>query len=208
MSPRKKPRVSRRLAPIEKADLLVARTVALDKRSRAGKAVARFAELGDQPPLVMLSVSVAAVGALRRDERVARTGLRMLAAHSLTIMAKRLGKGSIDRTRPGDALRNDHYRLEEGDSNESRLQSMPSGHSAGSTAVAIAATRDYPQLAVLSAGLGGAVMLAQLPSKNHFLSDVLVGAAIGLLSALAAQKLIPPLKEIRPERAPPRPARP
>src|SRR5688500_5032220 len=68
MSKRKKPRVSRRLTSIEQADLFVAETVALDKRSRAGKAVARFAELGDQPPLVILSLGVAAVGALRRDE--------------------------------------------------------------------------------------------------------------------------------------------
>ena len=170
--------------------------------------MARFADLGDQPPLVLLSAGVTLLGAVRRDERLARTGLRMLAAHSLTTMAKRLGKGSIDRTRPDEALRNGHYRLEEGDSHERRLRSMPSGHSAGSTAVAIAATRDYPEMAGLAAGLGGAVMAAQLPSKDHFLSDVLAGAAIGFMSALAAQKLIQPLREIRPERARPRPVRP
>ena len=35
-------------------------------------------------------------------------------------------------------------------------------------------------------------MLAQLPAKNHFLSDIIAGAAIGLASGLVAGALIPP----------------
>ena len=202
-----KVRARRRLTRIEKVDLAVARKLALDEDGRPGKALAAFAELGDQPPLALLSLGVAAVGALRRDARLARTGLRMLAAHSLTTMAKRLGKGTIDRTRPEEALENGRYRLEEGDSDDGELRSMPSGHSAGVTAVAIAASRDYPGLAAPAAGLGGAIMLAQLPSKNHFLSDVVAGAAIGVLAAFIADALIPRLEEIRPQPAPPPPAR-
>lgn len=200
----RKPRASRRLTPVEKVDLAVAGKLALDKRGRVGKAVAHFAELGDQPPLVLLSAGVAFGGLLRKDEMLARTGLRMLAAHALTTMAKRLGKGTIDRTRPGEALRNGHYRLEEGDSDEGRLRSMPSGHSAGVTAVMLAGTRDYPQLTLPAVAAGGAVMMAQLPSKNHFLSDVLAGAFIGLLSATIARELIPSYDELRPEPAQPR----
>ena len=199
-----KPRASRRLTLIEKVDLSVAGAVALDKRGRAGRAAARFAELGDQPPMVLLSLGVTAAGALRRDERLARSGLRMLAAHSISTIAKLLGKGLVDRTRPEQALRNGRYRLEEGDSSDGQLRSMPSGHSAGTTAVAFAATRDYRQLTGPAAALGGAVMLAQLPSKNHFLSDVLAGAAIGLLAAVIARALIPPFDEVRQESARPR----
>lgn len=198
--PKRKPRSARPLTPIEKVDLKVASAVALDRRRKPAKLVARFAELGDQPPLILLSLGVAALGALRRDERLARTGLRMLAAHSLTTMSKRLGKGVIDRTRPEEALRNGRYRLAPGDSDEGRLRSMPSGHSAGSTALAIAATRDYPRATGPVSAAAGAVMLAQLPSKNHFLSDVVAGAGIGTLAALVAQLLVPRFEKVRPER--------
>lgn len=200
----RKPRSTRQLTATEKVDLALARRVALDRRGKAGRAVSRFAELGDQPPLIALSVGVAALGVLRRDERLARTGLRMLAAHSLTTIAKLLGKGSIDRTRPDDALKNGRYRLEQGDSRAGRLRSMPSGHSAGTTAVAIAAVRDYPRLAGPASGAAAAVMAAQLPARNHFLSDVVAGAAAGLASALIAGALIPPFERVRPERARPR----
>lgn len=204
----RKPRSKRRLTPIEEVDLFVARTVALDKRGKPAKGLAAFAELGDQPPLVLLSLGVAATGAVTRNEKLARTGLRMLAAHSLTTVAKLIGKGLIDRTRPEDALRNGRYRLQEGDSHEGRLRSMPSGHSAGVTAAVLAATHDYPEVAGPAAATGGAIMLAQLPAKNHFLSDVAAGAAIGLASAWIAQKLIPAFDEIRPEPALPRSTRP
>lgn len=198
----------RRLTPVEKVDLSVARMAALDKRSRAGRNVARFAELGDQPPMILLSTGVIAAGALARNEKLARTGLRMLAAHSLTTMAKLLGKGLIDRTRPEETLRNGNYRLEEGTSRDGRLRSMPSGHSAGVTGVALAATRDYPTLAIPAASAGGAIMLAQLPSKNHFLSDIIVGATIGFLSAAIATAVIPRLERIRPEPDQPRSKQP
>lgn len=195
----RKPRANRRLTPIEEVDIGVARAVALDKRSKAGKALARFAELGDQPPLIALCLAVTATGALRKNEKLARTGLRMLAAHSLTTMAKLLGKDLVDRTRPQEALRNGRYRLEKGDSRDGQLRSLPSGHSAGVTAVALAASRDYSGLGFPAAVAGGTVMLAQLPAKNHFLSDIVAGAAIGLLAGLLAGALIPPFDRIRRE---------
>ena len=201
MSKRKSAR-RRPLTPVEQFDLKVARAVALDKRKAPGKQVARFAELGDQPPLVLLSLSVTAFGALRRDERLARTGLRMLAAHALTTIGKLFGKGVVNRTRPAETLREGRYRMEEGASKDGQLRSMPSGHSAGVTALAVALAPDYPRHTVPTAAAAGAVMLAQLPSKNHFLSDVVAGAAIGLMAGGIARWLIPPQDAVRP------PARP
>ena len=199
---KRKPTRARKLQPVERLDLKVARAVALDQGKAAGKQIARFAELGDQPPLVLLSLGVAAFGALRRDERLARTGLRMLAAHALTSIGKLIGKGLVDRTRPAEALGQGRYRLEEGASKQGRLRSMPSGHSAGVTALAFALAPDYPRQAVPAAAAAGAVMLAQLPSKNHFLSDVAAGAAIGLLAGGIARWLIPPQGEFRPPERP------
>ena len=199
---KRKPASRRPLTSVEQLDLKVARTVALDKRKGPGKQVARFAELGDQPPLVLLSLGITAFGALRRDERLARTGLRMLAAHSLTTIGKLIGKGVVDRTRPAEALGNGRYRLEQGESKAGRLRSMPSGHSGGVTALALAVAPDYPRHAAPAAAAAGAVMLAQLPSKNHFLSDVAAGAVIGLMAGGIARWLIPPQDAIRPPAQP------
>ncbi len=181
---------TRRPSPIERLDLKVARAAALDRTTPSGRWVRRFAELGDQPPLLALCGAVVAAGVMRRDERLARTGLRMLAAHSLATMAKLLGKNSIDRTRPG-ALKEKKYRLEEGDSHDGRLRSMPSGHSAGMAAVAGAIAADYPRALVPAAAISIAVMGAQLPSRNHFLTDVVAGAAVGLAATVAARLLVP-----------------
>ena len=187
---KKKANNGRKLTHVERVDLAVAETLALDPRQPPAKTIERMAELGDQPPLIILSLAVAAFGAFRRDERLMRTGLRMLAAQSLSIAGKTLGKGVIDRTRPEEMFEKGDYRLEKGGSKDGRLRSMPSGHSAGATAVAIAALHDYPKRAAPIAAAAGAVMLAQLPSRNHFLTDVLAGAAIGAGAGLAAGLLI------------------
>lgn len=186
-----KSQTKQRLKPFEKVDLAIAHAAALDDEEMPGKAVAGFAELGDQPPLVLLSVAVIAAGVVRKDERLARSGLRMLAAHSLSVAAKLIGKGVVDRTRPDDAVENGRYKLEEGDSKDGQLRSMPSGHSAGSVAVAMAAGVDYPKLLLPAAAGAGAIMLAQLPSRNHFLSDVVAGAALGVLAGGLSRLLIP-----------------
>src|SRR5215203_2867038 len=103
---------NRRLTTVEQIDLSVTQRTALDPDRRPGKLVSRFAEIGDQPPLAYLAIGVAAIGAVRRDERLVRTGLRMLAALSLATMAKTVGKGTIDRTRPEEMLENGNYRLQ------------------------------------------------------------------------------------------------
>lgn len=186
----------RSLTSLEQVDIKVARAVALDQDKAPGKQVAKFAELGDQPPLVLLSLAVAGLGAARGDERLARTGLRMLAAHALTTIGKTIGKGLVDRSRPEEALGDGRYQMEKGESEEGRLRSMPSGHSAGVTAIAAALAPDFPRAAVPAAAAAGGIMLAQLPSKNHFVTDLVAGAAIGLLAGGIAYLLIPPQDEI------------
>ena len=188
-----RPKSKSDLHPVERADLDIADTVAVDEQGVLGRILSALAEFGDQPPLRALSVAVFAIGLIRRDRRLARTGLRMLAAHTLATAAKGFVKDEVDRTRPGEALGAGSYKLAKGRSKASRLQSMPSGHSAGVAAVARAAAREYPQAAVPSALAAGTVMAAQLPSGNHFPSDIAVGAAIGLASeAIVAGLMGPP----------------
>lgn len=181
----------RALQEVERTDLKVAREVSINKERAVGRLVRRFAETGDQPPLVAISLGVIAAGVVGDHERLRRTGCRMLTAHSLSTIAKLAGKGSIDRTRPG-ALNEKAYRLEKGHSRDGRLRSMPSGHSAGIVAIAGAIAADYPRALVPGAAAAVAVGAAQLPSRNHYLSDVLVGAGIGLVVSGLARLLIPP----------------
>ena len=187
-----KPGANRKLHPVEKADFEIADALALEEESRAGRAMSRFAELGDQPPLVALSAGVFAFGLASGNRKLARTGLRMLAAHAVATAIKGLAKDRVDRTRPNVALGDSSYRLKPGDSKDGKLRSMPSGHSAGLAAVARAAGREYPDVAVPAAVAAAAVAAAQLPSGNHFPSDVAVGVGIGLASEAAVAALMGP----------------
>ncbi|MDQ3075189.1 MAG: phosphatase PAP2 family protein [Pseudomonadota bacterium] len=184
-------RASRILQQVERTDLAVTRAVALNEDRPIGRWTRGFAELGDQPPLVAVSLAVVAAGLAGGNDRLRRTGLRMLTAHSLSTIAKLAGKNSIDRTRPG-ALGEKAYRLEQGNSHDGRLRSMPSGHSAGIVAVAGAIAADYPRAFIPLAAASVAVGAAQVPSRNHYMSDVVVGAAIGLVVVGLARLLIPP----------------
>lgn len=185
-----RPKAKRRLHPIERADLAVANASALDGRTVAARRIGTLAGLGDQPPLRILCGLTIAAGLARRDSKLVRTGLRMLAAHSVATAIKGFVKHRVDRTRPGDAMDNGRYRLDEGDSHQSRLSSMPSGHSAGVAAVARAVASEYPSAAPVAAAAATAVILAQLPAKNHFLSDVAVGTVIGIGAEAAASAVM------------------
>ena len=183
----------RALRKVERTDLKVTRKVSIAKTNPVGKWTRRFAEVGDQPPLVAISLAVIAAGLVGGHDRLRRTGFRMLTAHSLSTIFKLAGKGSVDRTRPG-ALNEKAYRLEKGSSSDGRLRSMPSGHSAGIVAIAGAIAADYPRALLPAAGASLTVAAAQVPSRNHFLSDVVVGAGIGLAVTALARLLIPPLE--------------
>ena len=186
-----KTKPKRALRKVERTDKKSADAVALDGRSKAARRTSLFAEAGDQPPLIILSLSVIAAGLAGNNDRLRRTGMRMFTAHSLSTLFKLLVKDRIDRTRPGE----DGYKLEKGTSREGRLRSMPSGHSAGTMAVAGAILPDYPA-ALVPVGLGAtAIASAQLPSKNHFLSDVVVGSLFGIAAAGIARLLIPPIDD-------------
>ena len=162
----------------------------LDEQSLAGKWVGRFAELGDQPPLRILCAAVLAAGIAGPDPRLLRMGLRMALAHSLATMGKAFIKDGVDRTRPSEAL-DRHYHMAKGRSRSHDLQSMPSGHSAGVVAVAASAITDYPQAAAPIVAASAAVLAAQLPSRNHFMTDIAAGSAIGLAAFALARWLLP-----------------
>jgi len=186
---------SRKLTKAEKADLKAARAAAIEPDSRAERVVAAFRGIGDQPPMTVASATVLACGLGFRDRRMARTGLRMLAALGLATLIKGAIKNNVDRTRPGEVIENGRYRLKPGSSKAKALRSMPSGHSAGAAAVFAAAAREYPGAGVPLMGAAGAIAAAQLPTRSHFVSDVAAGFAIGLAAEWIASAAIDRLDE-------------
>jgi membrane-associated phospholipid phosphatase len=152
------------------------------------KAIGQVSELADQPPLIALSVVTIMAGLLLGKGRLTRTGVRMLASHWLATQAKSFIKRRIDRTRPFVMLGGESYHPRRGQSRAKRENSFPSGHTAGAVAIARAVARDYPAAAPVGYAAATAAGAVQLPRGAHFLSDILVGAAIGLLAEAAADR--------------------
>ena len=172
---------SRSLHPAEKVDIKVAKAAAAEAGSAADELLC-FGELGDQPPMAAASGMMIACGFALRDRRMARTGVRMLAALGLATLIKSALKNNVDRTRPGEVIDNQRYRLHSGESKDGDLRSFPSGHSAGAAAVLRAAAREYPSAGVPLMGGAFAIAAAQLPSRNHFVTDIAGGLVLGLVS--------------------------
>ena len=169
------------VAPLQRADAAVAEAAIPYGDSPAVRAIEPLADLGDQPPMRALCGAVIAVGLFGGDRRLTRTGLRMLAAHSLATFAKDFIKHRVDRTRPRSKHKpgKDH-RLAPGRSTAKEETSFPSGHSAGAAAVARAFAREYPEQALPAYAAGGALALAQIPRCAHYPTDVGAGVAIGI----------------------------
>jgi membrane-associated phospholipid phosphatase len=183
-----------RAGPVARLDLAVIEAVEPWADNPAVEALGKASELADQPPLVTASALTLAAGLLGRKPRLARTGARMLAAHGLATLIKALVKNHVDRTRPREVEKNGKHEAKPGRSSAKEKRSFPSGHSAGAVAVARAVTRDNPSAAAIAYPLAATAAAIQVPRKAHFPSDVIVGAAIGLLAealvAAAFAKLV------------------
>ena len=146
------------------------------------KATGFLAEVADQPQLIATSIGTLVIGLIARRPDLTRGGARMLAAHFAATMAKSAIKHSVDRTRPAPAIEKGRARFEPGDSDDHEETSFPSGHTAGAVAVSRAASRDIDGVAAPSALATIAVAAAQPVNGKHYLSDLVVGAAVGWIA--------------------------
>ena len=167
---------------IAKADRAATYAAASHRDAPVIKATGFLAEIGDQPQLVATSVGTAVIGLIARRPDMIRGGLRMLAAHAAATFVKSAIKASIDRTRPEKAMEDGNARFEPGQSDDHDQTSFPSGHTAGAVAVARAASRDIDGAGGPAALISGAVAVAQPVNGKHYLSDLVVGAAVGWIA--------------------------
>lgn len=171
--------------PLEKADVAVAQAAAPYQDTPAVKALGLVGELGDQPPLIALSVATLGWGLVARDRRLARAGARMLAAHLLATAVKNAIKTRVDRTRPFVLAEEGCYEMKPGRKRGKESTSFPSGHTAGAVAVARAVAREFPERKAAAYGAAATIAAIQIPRCAHYPTDIGAGALIGLMAEAA-----------------------
>ncbi len=174
-----------------RADLSVAAAATKAGRRPGIKPVTGLAEIADRPPLLAMAVAVAGVGALRRDRKMQRAGLRMLLAVGLATTAAKLGKKAVARTRPDKLVDEHRHAMFAGGPNAHEWNSFPSAHAAGGFAAARAVGKDYPLFAPQAFTTALAAAGLKVLKGDHFPSDIIAGLAVGAVAGAIAEKLVP-----------------
>jgi membrane-associated phospholipid phosphatase len=86
-------------------------------------------------------------------------------------------------------LEEGRYEVEPFGPDEGEWHSFPSGHTAGSVAVARAVGRVYPQARTAVYGGAAAVALIQIPRGAHYPADVAAGTVVGLVAEAAINRV-------------------
>ena len=165
---------------LEKADIQLGVKLAKHRHHPVAKAAGKAGKIGDQGPLYALSVGLLAVGVSSRDGRLTDTGLSMLAAIATADVAKRLVKKLVHRSRPHVVLDEGRYEADSGGSDDKHEQSFPSGHMAGTAAVARALARNHPRTGAAAGAAAIGIGLSRIAKGAHWPLDVAAGAVIGL----------------------------
>jgi membrane-associated phospholipid phosphatase len=174
----------------EEADVALAAHLAGYRDHPVVRGLGTLSEIGDQPPLLALSGAVLAYGLLAGDRRAAGAGARMLGSVLLATWIKTGLKRLVARTRPNVLLDDGQYELEAFGPDEGSWQSFPSGHTAGSVAVARALGRAYPQARTAAYAGAAAIALVQIPRGAHYPADVAGGAVVGVIAEAAINGVV------------------
>ena len=146
------------------------------------RAISAIGDVGDQGPLRLIAAAIVSGGIISGDRRLLRAGVRVVLAHELATILKDLVKRRVDRSRPQKADRREDRKPRKGRRTEKAVTSFPSGHSAGSIAVARAFAREFPEYSGPAVGAAVTVAAAQVPKCSHYVTDVAAGLAIGLIA--------------------------
>ena len=168
------------------------------QQNRALDAMAEFGYVYGQPGVVGLGVALWGGGLLAHNTTVAATGLRALEAIAVSGTITSVLKGVIGRARPRVSP-DDKSDLEWGRGFRSGVESdgdfasLPSGHSTAAFAFAAAVTSEVafraPEhartVAVVTYGAAALTAWSRTHMDAHWLSDVTLGAGIGMVSGWA-----------------------
>ncbi|MDQ6808011.1 MAG: phosphatase PAP2 family protein [Verrucomicrobiota bacterium] len=172
---------------MEKKDIELGEKIASNRDHPLVKAAGTAGKIGDQGPLYVLSAGLSAIGLAARNRRLAGSGLSMLTALAAADLGKRLTKRLVRRTRPHVLLDHGRYEKDTGGSDRKPEQSFPSGHTAGSVAVARALSRNFPRAGAATGVAALGIGLSRIAKGAHWPLDVAAGAILGLAAeALSA----------------------
>ena len=137
-------------------------------------------------------------GLIFRNETVATVGLRAVEAITVSGIITKVIKGVAGRARPRVAPhQRDDFRFGRGfGSADGAYESLPSGHATAAFAFAAAVSgevaRRAPEharaVAITTYGLGVVTAYARMHVDAHWLSDVTLGAGIGMVSGWAVTR--------------------
>ena len=153
--------------------------------------VVRFCEAFGQGAGVCVILATAFALAPRQRRAIVHTALAVTGAG----LAANLAKLGVERCRPrafAFALSDDVWDTFRSSfalppASSSSLMSFPSAHSATAAALAVMLAWAFPRGRWAFAAIALLACLQRLSSSAHFLSDVLIGAALGILYAVAYQ---------------------
>ena len=175
---------------VEKADVDLGKKVASHRDHPVVKAAGYAGKIGDQGPLYTLSAGLLIIGLASRKQRLAGSGVLMLAAVAAADLSKRLTKRLVRRTRPHVLLDDHRYETDTGGSDHKPEQSFPSGHMAGSVAAARAVSRNFPRTGAAAGAAAVAIGISRVAKGAHWPLDVVSGAIIGLAAEALSANLL------------------
>lgn len=136
----------------------------------------RVSQLGASYSLAGMSLGTYVVGRLAGNDHAKEAGLLSLAALGHTQIVVQAFKQATNRQRPLDQDGRGSF-WEGGNS-------FPSGHAAGSFAVATIFAyeyRDRPVIPIVAYSLATAISASRLSARRHWISDIAVGGSLGFL---------------------------
>ncbi|MEI6274194.1 MAG: phosphatase PAP2 family protein [Phycisphaerae bacterium] len=133
--------------------------------------------LGDALPWICLSAFILLMGIFGKRRDIATWAVFLCLSIAASGAVVNLVKFMVMRTRP-----NWHGAIPDGGS-----FSFPSGHAATIGAVAVVCVLRWPKSLPLALTLVALVALNRVVSQIHHITDVIVGAVVGMISALVVQ---------------------
>lgn len=172
---------------IANADTRVHDAIKVSGATKAGKTLDAVADFNDHGRLAIVNGAVLAGGLIARKPELVRAGLRMFAAQGVALgvrglLADRLH--AIGRPTATEAAK--------GMASEAEVAAgaVSTGSNAATIAVSRAAARGNPMPFIPARLMGYAVTGSNAPRKANFVSDFLIGTAIGWLAETVGSTLV------------------